>query len=121
MSRARSAASVLVGLAAVVAFDVAGEFASGTLGVPLPGPVIGMTCLLVALVAWRGLAERIERGAAVLLRHMSLFFVPAGVGVMTQFDLLRVEWLPIAIALVGSTLLAIAAAAFAFTKASRRT
>ena len=39
---------------------------------------------------------------------MGLYFVPAGVGVITQAHLLRREWLPILCAVAGSTLLSIA-------------
>jgi putative effector of murein hydrolase LrgA (UPF0299 family) len=111
---------MLRGLVAVLLFDLAGELAARVLHVPLPGPVIGMVLLFVALVAWRELARRIERGASLLLRHMSLFFVPAGVGVVTQIGVIRAEWLPIAAALVGSTLLALAAGGAAFAWGARR-
>jgi holin-like protein len=40
-----------------------------------------------------------------ILSHLSLLFVPAGVGVILHIAMLRDEWLPIAIALVVSTAL----------------
>ncbi len=103
----------------ILLFDLAGELAERALRVPLPGPVIGMALLFAALGLARGLAARIERGAGVLLGQMSLFFVPAGVGVVAQLGLLGAEWLAIGVALVGSTLLALVASAGAFTLAAR--
>ena len=109
----------LRGLVAVVAFDVAGEVLARVAGVPLPGPVIGMALFFLALVAMRDRASHVERGAALLLRHMSFFFVPAGVGVITELDVFRAEWRPIAVALVASTWLGLIAAAGAFAVAAR--
>ena len=40
-----------------------------------------------------------------LLQHLSLLFVPAGVGVITQLDVLGRNWLPVLVALVVSTAL----------------
>lgn len=110
---------VLRGLVAVVAFDVAGEILARVAGVPLPGPVIGMVLFFAALLAMRDRATHVERGAALLLRHMSFFFVPAGVGVITELDVFRAEWRPIVVALLASTWLGLLAAAWAFALAAR--
>src|SRR5437588_10711766 len=116
-------ADVVGGLALCVAFDVVGELLARELHLPIPGAVVGMALLFSVLVAMkrraRDVVARVERGAAVLLRHMSLFFVPAGVGVMVEIDVLRAEWLPITIALVASTLLALGAGAGAFAAVAR--
>jgi holin-like protein len=42
-----------------------------------------------------------------LLRHLSLLFVPAGVGVISYIGLLAEAWLPITLTLITSVLLAI--------------
>ena len=111
---------MLPGLVAVLLFDLAGEGAARYLGVPLPGPVIGMVLFFAALVIRRELASRVERGASLLLRHMSLFFVPPAVGVVARLDVLRAEWLPIAIAIALSTWLTLVAGSTAFAWAARR-
>ncbi len=85
-------------------------------GLPLPGPVIGLTILAFALIAAGAVSRSLGRSAAAFLtpaarlslRHMGLLFVPAGVGIMTQGDLLRVFWLPALAGLFGSTLIAVA-------------
>ena len=64
--------------------------------------------------------ESIGAAADALAKHLSLLFVPAGVGVMMYFGRLAGEWLPIATALLVSTVLAIAAAALTFTALTRR-
>ena len=55
-----------------------------------------------------------------LARHLSLLFVPAGVGVMLHVARVVDEWLPIVVALTVSTVLAIAATALTFQWLARR-
>jgi len=77
----------LRGLAWLLALQSLGELLSRGLSLPFPGPVIGMMLLLVAL---RSPAVREPVGACAdyLLSHLSLLFVPVGVGVMTHLSLL---------------------------------
>jgi holin-like protein len=92
-------------------FQLAGEAIALLLALPVPGPVIGMGLLFAAL-AWRGGASDELRGTAQhLLQHLSLLFVPAGVGVMLHAERVAGEWLPIVVALVLSTFAAIAVTA----------
>jgi holin-like protein len=75
------------------------------LGVPFPGPVAGMVILLLGLVAAGGPPEGLRRAGTGLLAYLPLFFVPAGVGLIAHGARLRADWLPILLAIVGSTLL----------------
>jgi holin-like protein len=54
-----------------------------------------------------------------LLQHLSLLFVPAGVGIMLLFRRMANEWLPIVVALVASPLLAIAVTALVMRALTR--
>ena len=58
--------------------------------------------------------------AGGILRHLSLLFVPAGVGVMAHLNRLGEEALPIAAALLGSTLVGVALTAWVMSALSRR-
>jgi holin-like protein len=78
------------------------------LGLPLPGPVLGMLLLFLTLLLRRGPGTGLENVSGGLLAHLSLLFVPAGVGLMVHWDRLVAEWLPIAAALLLSTLLTMA-------------
>lgn len=102
---------MLAALTTLLVYQLVGEVIAQVLGLPIPGPVIGLG-LLFASLAIRGRASNALRDTANgLLGHLSLLFVPAGVGVMVHFGRLGDEWLPIAVALVGSTILTIAATA----------
>lgn len=72
---------------------------------PVPGPVIGMLLLLLTLLFTKPLALKMEPSAQQLLAHLSLLFLPAGVGVMVHWERLQAEWSAILLALLISTTL----------------
>ena len=103
--------AILHALALLLAFQLIGEAATYALALPVPGPVLGMTLLLAAVALRRDLLARLKPTTGTLLTHLSLLFVPAGVGVMAHLGRLRHEWLPISMSLVASTLVTIAVTA----------
>ena len=96
----------------IFACQLVGEFLVATLALPVPGPVVGMLVLLVGLIVHGAIPRDVEHVGDFLLGNFSLLFVPAGVGVMLHAGLLQDEWLPVAIALVASTLLTMAVTAW---------
>ena len=81
----------------------------------LPGPVWGMLLLSVALlVPWvqRALSEAIGTASQALLTHLSLLFVPVGVGVVVHLELLSVYGLKLIGVLLVSTWLGLAVTAW---------
>jgi holin-like protein len=111
---------LLAGFTWLLLFQCAGEALVRLAGWPVPGPVAGMALLFAALLVRRSVPEPLSVAADGLARHLSLLFVPAGVGVMMHFGRLAGEWLPIALALLVSTVAAIAAAALTFAALARR-
>lgn len=100
-------------LAVLLAFQLIGEVAVQLSGIPAPGPVVGMVLLFLAL-QWRGeLPDVLRNTAQTLLSHLSLLFVPAGVGIIQYGALLSEEWLALTIALVVGTLVTVAVTALA--------
>ena len=95
----------LAGATWLLLFQCAGEAVSHVLGLPVPGPVVGMLLLFVALRIRDQVPESVGVAADALARHLSLLFVPAGVGVMLHFGRLGSEWLALAVALVASTVI----------------
>jgi putative effector of murein hydrolase LrgA (UPF0299 family) len=77
----------LRGLAWLLAMQSLGELLSRGLNLPFPGPVIGMLLLLLAL-RLPVVRAPVAACANFLLSHLSLLFVPVGVGVMTHLGLL---------------------------------
>ena len=102
---------MLESLALLLALQTIGEVLSYALGLPIPGPVIGMVMLLALLAARPALVTHLKGTTTTLLQHLSLLFVPAGVGVMVHWQRLSSEGVAIIVAIVVSSVLAIAAAA----------
>ena len=63
----------------------------------------------------------VEATGKNLLAHLSLLFIPAGVGVVRNLDVLAANGVALAAALVGSTVLALLAAVATFRLVSRLT
>lgn len=131
----------------LLVLQLIGEALSAGLSLVLPGPVIGMLLLLIGLLLrdrwrhWRRarpssapgaegreadaepaavpVPSAVDQVTGGLLNNLSLLFVPAGVGVILHIDLLREAWLPLLVALVVSTLAAVAVTALVVDRLQR--
>jgi holin-like protein len=109
----------LKGFAALLCAQAAGEvlarFLQASWGWTLPGPVWGMLLLSLALlVPWiqKSLSEAIGTASQALLTHLSLLFVPVGVGVVVHLELLSVYGVKLIGVLLVSTWLGLAVTAW---------
>lgn len=97
---------VLKGVLALLGCQLAGEVVVRLLGLEVPGPVVGMLVMLLVLrLARPGPSSGLVRGPALLLGHLQLLFVPAGVGIIVYLHTLRHDALPLAAGLWVSWLL----------------
>ena len=103
----------------LLACQLAGEVIARLSGLPVPGPVIGMLLLFFGLILKGGIPQALQETSDKLLSHLSLLFVPAGVGIMLHLELLAANWLPILVALVVSSFLTIAVTAAVMKGLSR--
>jgi holin-like protein len=102
--------TALRGLALLLLLQAAGEALAHSLALPLPGPVIGLVLLLPALqLAW--VREPVAAAAELLLAHLSLLFVPVGVGVITHLGLVSRYGMQLVLVIVLSTWIGMAATA----------
>ncbi len=99
--------------------QLGGEALAYWSGLPIPGPVLGLVLLVILLVTLGRAPGGLESTATGLLQHLSLLFVPAGVGVMLHASRIVAEWPALLAALLLSTWLAMAAAALAMTWCAR--
>jgi putative effector of murein hydrolase LrgA (UPF0299 family) len=105
-----------------------GEGLARGFALPLPGPVIGLTLLVLLLLARDKFSilefgplrnDGVEKAARVLLAHMSLMFVPAGVGVVQKLDLLADRGVAIALVLIVSAIITLLVTVGTFLLAAR--
>lgn len=93
-------------LGVLLAFQLTGEVVVRAAGLPVPGPVLGLGLLVVLLRLRPSVADTIRPTTSVILANLSLMFVPAGVGVIGNLDVLSKDWLALLVVLLISTLLA---------------
>lgn len=108
----------LRGLAFLLLLQAAGEAFTHALRLPLPGPVVGLVLLLPALqLDW--VRQPVAATAQLLLGHLSLLFVPVGVGVITHLQLLSQYGLQLLVVLVLSTWIGMAVTALVLRRLLR--
>jgi holin-like protein len=89
---------MIASLSLILLCQLAGEVILRGLALPMPGPVIGLLILPSLLLARDRFAflakgplqgDGVEGASRGLLAHLSLLFIPAGVGVVQKLDLGR--------------------------------
>ncbi len=73
--------------------------------ISVPGSIIGMLILFIALSLRLCKADWAATGCQFFIRNMLVLFIPISVGLMTHFDLLVRNAMPILISTVGGSLL----------------
>lgn len=84
-----------------------GEVTARLVDLSVPGPVLGMAFLTAGLAFRSEIPPELDRVARGLLDHLSLLFVPAGVGVVVHVEKLRGAAIPLAAALLLGTLVTV--------------
>ena len=110
---------MLNALTILVLCQFVGEVAARAAGLAVPGPVVGLLLLLGLLALRGGPNEAMRSTTSGLLRHLSLLFVPAGVGIVTQLDVLGRDWLAIGVAIVVSTALGLGVTALVMQRLAK--
>ncbi len=106
--------SMMIQLAVLVGFWMAGEGLVRLVKLPLPGGIVGMAVVLALLASGRLRPSSVRRGASWLLAEMLLFFVPAVMAVLDHKELIGLDGLKIAavillgtVTVMGGTALAV--------------
>ena len=119
---------MIASLSLILLCQLAGEVIVRGLGLPMPGPVVGLLFLLLLLLARdrfgvlaRGPLQRdgVENASRGLLAHLSLLFVPAGVGVVQKLDLVAEHGVAVAAVLAISVVVTLLVTVATFLVASR--
>lgn len=103
---------LLVQIAVVFGICLVGEGIAAWLPIPFPSSVISMILLFLLLLAGALKPHHIKEKADFLMKHMAFFFIPAGVGIMEQYTLVKDSLLPLLLVVVLTTLITFSVAAF---------
>lgn len=96
---------MIYAFAALFVFQLVGEFIVQWTHLPVPGPLVGMGLMFIALLIKGHVPEALERTSDKLFAHMVLFFTPLVAGVMMHFERAASEGIAFIVAcLLGSAL-----------------
>lgn len=95
-------ADLINGLLQLLLFQALGELLSKFLIPFIPGPVIGLALLLAYLGFKGSVPQRIELVGGTILQHLGLLFIPASVGVVMYWPLLKEHFGAVLVALTVS-------------------
>lgn len=84
---------------------IIGNVISTLLPFSIPGSIVGMLLLFVLLALQVIPAHWAKPGCSILLKNMTILFVPIGVGIMNYYDLLSQQMIPIVVSCIASTLI----------------
>jgi holin-like protein len=119
---------MIASLSLILLCQLAGEVFVHGLGLPIPGPVIGLMLLLGLLLArdrFKAVArgplqgDGVESASRVMLANLSLLFVPAGVGVVQKLDLIAEHGIAFLTVLAISVIVTLLVTVATFLLASR--
>lgn len=91
----------------ILSISLCGEFLSKFFALPVPGNIIGMLLLLFLLMSKIIKLEAIETVSNFFLDHLAFFFIPAGVKLMSSFNLIKDDLLNIFLLCIITTILVI--------------
>jgi len=109
-------------------FQLIGEAIQKYFSLAVPGPVIGLILMLIMLVASKratptslsALKHNLISTSEALLGHLSLLFVPIGVGVILHLHLLEAQLLQVLAVIIIGTILTILFTAMMFSAFGRK-
>ena len=111
---------MIAALTQLLIFQLIGEVVARGLDLPVPGPVIGMALLFATLSLRGGPGESLKTTSQTLLSHLSLLFVPAGVGIVVHLSRVADEWPALLAALLVSTFGSMAVTALVMKALARK-
>jgi holin-like protein len=119
---------MIASLSLILLCQLAGEVFVRGLGLPMPGPVIGLMLLLGLLLARdhfpvlaRGplQGDGVESVSRIMLANLSLLFVPAGVGVVQKLDVVAEHGIAFLLVLAVSVMVTLVVTVATFLLVSR--
>jgi holin-like protein len=102
----------------LIAFS--GEIINYFFNTPIPGNVLAMIILLILLSHGLVKLKMIAQVANFMLAHLAIFFIPAGVNLIKNLDLLKKDWLAILTIVVVSTIVIMVVTGFTIQLLKRR-
>ncbi|CAM3837018.1 CidA/LrgA family protein [Xenorhabdus thuongxuanensis] len=91
---------------------IAGNIISALLPFSLPGSIIGLLLLFGLLASQIIPSHWVKPGCSLLMKNMTLLFLPIGVGIMDYYPQLSQQMLPILLSCIVSTVIVMVVVAY---------
>lgn len=92
----------------ILLISCVGEFLNILLPLPIPASIYGMILLFGLLYTGIVKLEDIKDAGSFLIEIMPVMFIPAGVGLMSSWGVLKPVLIPVSIITIASTILVMA-------------
>ena len=89
----------------ILTISLLGEVLHYIIPLPVPASIYGLLLMLAALMTGVVKRDSVREAGAFLVEIMPVMFIPAAVGLLEAWGVLRPVWLPVAVITVGSTVL----------------
>lgn len=87
----------------ILIFVFIGDILAHDLHLPIPGSIIGMLLLVIFLLVTKLKVDHIESISNFILSNLAFFYIPAAVGIIKSFGILKDTWFQIIIVCLVST------------------
>ena len=104
---------IIIQIAIIFSICWVSQIVEALLPIAFPASVIGMVLLLILLLTRLLRMDHIREKSDFLLSNMAFFFIPAGVSIISYFDILASSLLPFLVVCVVSTVLTFVVTAYA--------
>ena len=89
----------------ILTISLLGEVLHYFIPLPVPASIYGLLLMLAALMTGVVKRDSVRETGAFLVEIMPVMFIPAAVGLLETWGVLRPVWLPVAVITVVSTVL----------------
>ena len=103
---------VIIGFFIILAHLVAGNLISSLIGGFIPGSVIGMVLMFISLLTGIVKDYQIRTVSTFLTDNMTMFFIPAFMGIMDLWGIIRMNIVAWVAVVVATTLMVLLSTAF---------
>ena len=89
----------------IFGFSFIGNVISNVFRLPVPGSILGMILLFLALQFKILEFRHVDEAGSFLINNMTILFLPAGVGIMDKWNLISHFWAQILLIVVGALII----------------
>lgn len=97
----------------IISFTFAGELLHALLPLPIPASIYGIVLLFAALELKWVKVRQIREVSSFLIAVMPIMFIPAAVGLMDSWGLIKAHWLSYVALIVVTTVVVMGASGYA--------